>query len=142
MKIFTHILFAFIFVSLAAFANEQEHGERKNDFFPRKPADKSLSARPEIPTLQEPKALSQVSGDKVTLKWAPVPTAESYRLQVATDPNFKWLVTQQDFYKNTSFDLTGLQAGNHYFWRVYAMKTNNEAGFSSSFPSVSSFEVK
>ena len=142
MKIFNHLLFAFVFVSLSAFANEQEHGEHKPDFFPKKQADKTLSARPAVPQLLEPKALSLVSGGQVSLKWAPVETAESYRLQVATDPNFKWLVTQQDFYKNTSFDLTGLEAGKHYFWRVYAWKTNNEPGFTSSFPAASSFDAK
>lgn len=141
MKIFTQLLFAIVFVSLSAFANEQEHGERKADFFPRKPADKTLSARPATPELLEPKALSVV-GNQVTLKWKPVETAESYRLQVATDPNFKWIVTQQDFYKDTSYNLTGLESGKHYFWRVYAWKTNNEAGHTSSFATLSSFEVK
>lgn len=142
MKIFKTLLFAVVFVSLSAVANEQEHGERKADFFPKKVADKSLSTRPAQVELLEPKALSTVTGNQVTLKWKPVETAESYRLQVATDPNFKWLVTQQDFIKDTSFNVTGLESGRHYFWRVYAWKTNNESGHTSSFANFSSFEVK
>ncbi|MEZ0391966.1 MAG: fibronectin type III domain-containing protein [Pseudobdellovibrionaceae bacterium] len=132
-------------VSLSAFASggeEQHEGTRKNDFYPNKPADKSLATRPAKATLLEPKAFSNVAPGTVTLKWQEAAGADSYRVQVATDPNFKWLVTQQDFVKATSLDVSNLEAGQQYFWRVYSMNPKNESGFTSSFASVSSFEVK
>jgi hypothetical protein len=156
MKKFTHLLLSLIFISGSALAaetaapsennepqaHEQEHGKRQNDFYPRKKADKSLASRPGQVELLEPKALSEISGAQVTLKWKPVEGAESYRLQVATDPNFKWLVTQEDFFKGTSYDLKGLEAGKHYFWRVFAWRPQNDASWSSSFANLSSFETK
>jgi hypothetical protein len=126
----------------AAEGEHKVHLEHKNDFFPKKPANKELSARPEAVTLLEPKALSQVSGNQVTLKWKEAARSDSYRIQVATDPNFKWLVANEDFYKGTSYDLKGLEAGKHYFWRVYAFRPSNDHSYISSFSNLSSFEVK
>ena len=120
----------------------EHHGEHKPDFFPTKQANKEVTARPEKVTLLEPKALSQVSGNQVTLKWKEAAQADSYRVQVATDPNFKWLVTNEDFYKATSYELKGLESGKHYFWRVYAFKSENDPGYLSSYSNLSSFEVK
>ncbi len=120
----------------------EQHGEHKPDFFPKKEANKEVTTRPGKVTLLEPKALSQVSGNQVTLKWQEVAQADSYRVQVATDPNFKWLVTNEDFYKGTSYELKGLESGKHYFWRVYAFKSENDPGYLSSFSNLSSFEVK
>lgn len=145
MKHFSLLLISMLFLSLNAFGaggGDQQKGHRKNDFFPKKPADKALSARPASAELLEPKAFSVVTGNQVTLKWQAAQGADSYRVQVATDPNFKWLVAAQDFVKETSFQVTGLQPGQQYFWRIYGMKPENETGFSSSFPSVSSFETK
>lgn len=150
MKTLQNLLFIFIFTMLAggmAHSAEgeksaQHKGQRQNDFYPKQPADKRLSDRPGQVELLEPKALSQVSGTQVTLKWKPTPNAESYRVQVATDPNFKWLMLQKDFYQNTSLDVPRLESGKKYFWRVYAWKPGNDSGYTSSFSSMSSFEVK
>jgi hypothetical protein len=125
-----------------AVPNNQHEGKRKNDFYPKKPMDKALSTRPAKVQLLEPKAFSKISAPAVTLKWNPAEGAEAYRLQVATDPNFKWLVVQEDLYKNTSYELKNLEAGQQYFWRVSGVRAQNEAGFSSSFASQSSFETK
>ncbi len=142
MKIFTQLLFAIVFTSLAAGAAGGGEGEHRAEFYPKKQPNKVLSSRPAQPVLMEPKALSVVTGNQVTLKWQAVENADSYRVQVATDGNFKWLVTQQDFYKDTSFNVTGLESGKTYFWRIYALNPKNEAGFSSSFSTFSSFKVK
>lgn len=149
----TTLVITLLFANLTAFAaspdapggdtgKEQHQGHRKGDFYPKKPADKSLSNRPEKVELVEPKALAQVPAGTVVLKWNESQGADSYRLQVATDPNFKWLVLQEDLFKGTSYEVKNLEAGQQYFWRVYGLRPQNEAGHSSSFASQSSFETK
>lgn len=77
-------------------AHKESHSR---NLFPKPEADKSKTTRPGKVTLLEPKALSSVQGNQVTLKWKEATDADSYRVQVATDPNFKWLVANEDFYK-------------------------------------------
>lgn len=139
------LFFSFVFISLNAFGSgesDQHKEERHSPFYPKKPADKSLSTRPGKVQLIEPKAFSKVSPGQATLKWEAAKGAESYKLQVATDPNFKWLIVNQNFINATQFEITGLETGHQYFWRVYGVKADNEAGTTTSFPSVSSFEVQ
>lgn len=118
------------------------HGHHNTNFFPKPQPNKEAATRAPMVELVSPKALSKVSGGQVTLKWKTVEGADAYRVQVATDPNFKWLVKQEDFYKDTSLDLTGLEAGKHYFWRVYAWRTGSDKGWLSSFAKFSSFETQ
>ena len=140
MKIFTTVSVLFISLSvLAAGGGGQKH---HTDFFPPKEANKELTTRPGKVELLEPGALSQVSGTEVTLKWKPAENAESYKVQVATDPNFKWIVSQVEFHKDTTFKVSGLESGKHYFWRVFGKKPGNEATYSNGFGTFSSFEVK
>jgi hypothetical protein len=142
---------AFLVVGLNVQAEEAKHeagheqtaeGHGKPDFFPKKQADASKALHLGMPELLEPKALSPVSGTSVTLKWKAVTGADSYRVQVATDPNFKWLVSQQDFHKDTSFQVNDLKSGQQYFWRVYAWNEGADPSWMSGFASASSFEVK
>jgi len=146
MNTLSLLLISLIVVSFNAFGaddeSKQHKGERKADFYPKKPADKSLSTRPAKVDILEPKSFSTVTGGKTTVKWRASEGAESYRVQVATDPNFKWLIVNQDFVQATSLDVSGLEAGQQYFVRIYGMKTQNETGFSSSFPTVTSFQAK
>ncbi len=154
MTTFKNLLFVlgFLVVGLHVRAEEPkeepkhmtEENHEKPDFFPKKQADKSKATRLPMVELLEPKALSTVTGTSVTLKWKAVPGAESYRVQVATDPNFKWLVEgpTKDFVKETSIQVSDLKPGLHYFWRVYAWNTAADAGWTSSFANMSSFAVK
>ena len=147
MNSFKTLVVALSFLSLLTFrvakANESAHEDNHHNtnFFPKLQANKEKGTRLPMVELLEPKALSKVSGGQVTLKWKDVPGADSYRVQIATDPNFKWLVKQEDFYKGNSYNLTGLVAGKHYFWRIYAWKTGNEPGWTSGFAKFSSFEA-
>jgi hypothetical protein len=118
----------------------EEHGA--TNLFPKPVANKSKTGRMPKVTLLEPKALSSVQGTQVTLKWQTVSEADSYRVQVATDPNFKWLVANEDFYKGTSYEVKNLESGKHYYWRVYAWKSDNDPSYLSSFADFSSFETK
>ena len=141
---------AFLIVGLSVQAEEAHEGAKaeaaehheKPQLFPKKQADKSKATRLGMAELLEPKALAPVAGTSVTLKWKAVDGADSYRVQVATDPNFKWLISQQDFYKDTTLQVNDLQSGQHYFWRVYAWKSDADPSWTSGFASSSSFEVK
>jgi hypothetical protein len=123
---------------------EQEEAKKVEEMralFPPKTADVNLAQEPAKTTLEEPTAFAKVSGNEVTLKWKAVSGADQYHLQVATDPNFKWLVTNEYFLKDTSYKQGHLEAGKHYFWRVNAVKENNEPTHRKSGFVMSMFET-
>lgn len=132
-------------LSFSAFANEHEkHAEKTGganmNLFPPPQADRSKVARPGKPELVEPSWHSKIAADAITLKWNAVATADAYHVQVATDPNFKWLVSEQQLHKGTTLDVKGLQAGTHYFWRVAALKTDNTPSYMKGWYASSEFE--
>lgn len=116
---------------------EQGHGggghgnlaEKMNALFPPKQAEPAKREVPSKPELSAPAYFTKISGDKVTLQWKEVAGADEYHVQVATDPNFKWLVANDYHHKTTSFEATGLEAGKEYFWRVAAVKSTNWSTF-------------
>ena len=136
------VLFASV-LSQVTLAEEKEAPEKgANLQIIKQPAnDMSKSARPAKPELLEPSYRAKISSDSVTLKWSPVATASSYHLQVATDPNFKWLVVNEESTKQNSFDVKGLEKAKHYFWRVAALKQDNVPTFTKGWFSLSTFET-
>lgn len=147
-----------ILVSLLAFAMtlalstpslaEEGKGEghenlpaKMNALFPPKEAQLEKRDLPAKPELSSPAYFSAIKGDKVNLQWKAVTGADEYHVQVATDPNFKWLVKEDFHNKATSFEVTGLEAGKHYFWRVAAVKSNNWTTFRKGFFAMSMFET-
>ena len=143
---------SFTLASSALAEHSEEHGgshggghgalaEKMNAAFPQ-PTDKAEKREvPAKPELVAPAYFSSVKGDKVTLQWKEVTGADEYHIQVATDPNFKWLVKEDHHAKATSFDVDGLEGGKHYFWRVSAVKSNNWSTFRKSFFAMSMFET-
>jgi len=130
-------------------AEHKEHGadhnaEKKSganmNLFPPPQADTSKVLKPGKPELLEPTYRAQITGETVTLKWTKVATADAYHLQVATDPNFKWLVVNQSV-DTTTFDVKKLEKSAHYFWRVAAMKTDNDPSYMKGWFSLSTFET-
>lgn len=105
-------------------------------------SDTENATRPAMPVLQSPEVLAKVTGTNVTLKWQEVKGASVYHIQVATDPNFKWLIVDEENFPQTSFQPQGLTAGQNYFWRVAARKPGNWASYTKSFFSSSSFATK
>lgn len=100
---------------------------KMNALFPPAEVDYNKNEAPDKPQLIEPSFHAQIKGDKATLKWKSVDAAEQYHVQVATDPNFKWLVANDNFVKETSYEVAGLEAGKNYFWRVASVKSDNAA---------------
>lgn len=115
--------------------------ETMNALFPQPKADPNKRAVPEKPELAGPANFAKITGDKVTLQWKAVEGAEEYHVQLATDPNFKWLVANEYHVKATSFDASGLEAGKHYYWRVSAVKPNNWSTFRRSYFAGAMFET-
>ncbi|MBO9665859.1 MAG: fibronectin type III domain-containing protein [Bdellovibrio sp.] len=150
-----------IFASLVAFAMtlaltcpslaEESHGggghskealgEKMNELFPPKQADMEAQAVPAKPELTSPEYFAAIKTDSVTLKWKDAEGAQVYHVQVATDPNFKWLVANEQEVKGTSFDVTKLEAGKHYFWRVASVRPDNWKTFRKSYFAMSMFET-
>lgn len=115
--------------------------EKMNALFPKPKTDPAKSDVPAKPDLASPAYYASVAGDKTTLTWKAVAGADEYHVQVATDANFKWLVANDYHFKGTSFEVTGLEAGKHYFWRVAAVKSKNWDTFRKSFFAMSMFET-
>lgn len=115
---------------------------KMNSLFPPKVNDKASSVRPTVAKIVSPKFLSQVASGTVKLQWNEGSNATSYHVQVATDPNFKWLVANEYSVKGTSFDVANLEAGKRYFWRVASVKGENESMFTKSLFVSSAFDTK
>lgn len=103
-----------------------------NSLFPQKEQNPAVSVRPSVVKLTSPKFLAKVSGATAKLEWTAANGASAYHVQVATDPNFKWLVANELWVKGTSFEATQLEADKNYYWRVAAVKGENESMFTKS----------
>lgn len=104
--------------------------------------NRAKATRPGKVALESPAAFAKVQGGTATLKWTESKGADSYQIQVATDPNFKWLLKNENFYKGNSMELGGLEAGKQYFWRVAGMKGDNDPEYIKGFFTMSSFEAR
>jgi len=136
----TWVMSSALIAVLFAFSAQAETGANL-ELFPAPKADLSKSARPSKPELTDPSYRARIDSENVTLKWNQVSTADAYHLQVATDPNFKWLLVNEELLKANSYDVKGLAKGHHYFWRVAALKTNNASTFMKGWYSLSTFET-
>lgn len=142
MKILVSLLAFAIVTMLSTPSLASEGGRDNNALFPPKKSNKALSTPPAAVTLTEPAFMAKISGGEVTLKWSAVEGVENYHLQVATDPVYKWLAAEEKLYKDTSFQLKGLEAGKHYYWRVAGVKPTNMASFSKGEFTKSMFETQ
>lgn len=121
-------------------AAEGHAAEAENIGIAQPQFEASKSFAPAKPKLVGPAPMATVSG-QVTLKWEAVDSASDYHVQVATDPNFKWLVSEDHFVKGTEFNFAA-EAGKTYWWRVAARKADNKATHSKSFFASSTFTAK
>ncbi|HEY8271910.1 MAG TPA: fibronectin type III domain-containing protein [Pseudobdellovibrionaceae bacterium] len=139
MKIFVSVLVfvTALTVGVQSLAMNKEGSIDMDGLFPPPQSNLSFGERPAKPELTAPSFFQKINASQATLTWKAVPTAESYHVQLATDPNFKWLVKEEQLLKGTTLEVAGLESGKHYFWRVSAMKPENKNGhiqgaFSSS----------
>jgi hypothetical protein len=109
--------------------------------FPQPKPNTTLSQRPEKPELEGPAFYEKISDTKVTLKWKEANGATAYHVQIATDPNFKWLVKEESILKTNTLEVGGLEGGKSYFWRVAGLKLENKSGHVQGVYSASMFET-
>lgn len=116
-------------------------GRDNNALFPPKQPNKALSTTPADPQLVSPEFMKTVREPSVTLTWKEVEGAQKYHVQVATDPNFKWLKADENLYQGTSLEVKNLEAGKHYYWRVAAVKPDNMSTYMTGNFSKSMFQT-
>src|ERR1044072_7495949 len=116
MKILVSVIIFATALTLGATSLANEGGDDMNALFPQPQPNLSLGQPPAKPELESPTYFQKVSDSKITLKWKEAADAPTYHVQVATDPNFKWLVKEEFLFKGTTLDVGGLEPGKHYFW--------------------------
>ena len=77
--------------------------------------------------------------DSATLTWKAVTGATKYELQVATDEAFTQLVVDDANVTSTTYNVTNLSAGTHYYWRVRVVEPvkslwSDTWGFATAIP--------
>ena len=104
--------------------------------------NKAKGSLPASPELLEPEFMQKVSGNSATLKWKGPEGVDSFHVQVASDPNFKWLVVNETMLSATTFQVQGLNVGQNYYWRVASQGKGKDAGWQKSFFTKSSFKTQ
>ncbi|MBC7371191.1 MAG: fibronectin type III domain-containing protein [Bdellovibrionaceae bacterium] len=112
-----------------------------NALFPKSIPNLALSTPPGKPELETPTYFQKLSDNKVTLKWKAAENAVVYHVQIATDPNYKWLVKEEQLFSGNSLEVSGLEANKHYFWRVAGVKPDNKKGDIKGAYAASMFET-
>ena len=79
-------------------------------------------------------AMQNLRGDvsSATLAWSAVNGADSYYLQLARDAAFNDLVLNIQL-AETSFDVSGLESGSEYFWRVAAIVQGQQGAWTPAY---------
>ena len=120
---------------------KHDHSAVLNSLFPEKKPDRGMVQVPAKVQLSSPAFLATV-GTQVKIEWQESFGGAEYHVQIATDPNFKWLLVNEKFHKGTSFDFTAPEAGKKYYWRVAGFNRNNTASYTKSAFASSAFVVK
>lgn len=82
----------------------------------------TLKARPEPPFTSEPK--NKVRATQVRFVWTEAAQANAYRIQVATEPEFRQPLIDQPDLRDTQFSTDQL-GDQRYYWRVASIAQKN-----------------
>lgn len=88
---------------------------------------------PSSPTLISPTNGATAVSTSPTLSWNASAGANSYGVQVSSDPNFTTLVYNQTGITSTSTNVSGLTNNTVYYWRVNATNAGGTSAWSASF---------
>jgi hypothetical protein len=93
----------------------------------------AYSQIPNPPTLISPTDSSIVQIINILLDWSDVPTANSYRVQVSTSPNFSTTILNVGGVISSQYTITSgiLTHNTLYYWRVNATNINGTSQWSS-----------
>lgn len=125
-------------------ANFAQANEKNIEYYHPEASQRDLTKRPAIPSLKSPAPLALIEGTEVTFQWLPVETATAYALQLSDDANFYNLLVNETLLKETTYTYKSaeLKAGKNYYWRVAAVKENNQNGSIKSLFNRSGFTIK
>jgi len=90
----------------------------------------TIVSAPDEPNLTSPADDATGVSTSPTLEWGAVSGADTYTVDVDTDPAFG-SIDQTQTSASTSFSPTVLTAGTEYHWRVKASNAGGDSGFSS-----------
>lgn len=136
--------------------SQAAHGTKSKDWthkrleqvaaiLPQPTADKTKATKPENVKLVSPQFLTTVSGATIKLEWTDSKGAQFYHIQVSKDAGFNnrsMYVADDKWVKGTSFEVSNLEAGQKYFWRVAAVNNENDSMFTKSLFVASAFQTK
>ncbi len=88
---------------------------------------------PSAPILNSPADGALSVSTNPTLSWYASTGADSYGVQVSSDPGFTTLVYNQTGITSTSTNVTGLTGSTVYYWRVNATNTGGTSSWSGTF---------
>ncbi|GIL17517.1 MAG: hypothetical protein BroJett040_12680 [Oligoflexia bacterium] len=117
------------------------HGGVNLDLMAAPQPDRTKVLRPGKIEFESPAYMEKVSGTSATLKWKAAEKADLYNVQVAKDPAFKWIVAEAPLHKGTTYQVSGLAPGMHYFWRVAGIKSDNDPLYMQGWFTFSAFET-
>lgn len=118
--------------------------EQVAHIFPEHDKNKAAVMRPEKVQLTSPAFLAKVAGTSVKLEWTAAGGAQNYHVQVSKDAGFNnrsMYVAEDKMVAGTSFEVSNLEPGVKYFWRVAAHNKNQESSYTKSLFVSSSFET-
>ena len=100
---------------------------------PATPPAPTTTPTPEPPALSSPANESTTQDLQVRLEWNTSADADSYALQVATDPNFANFVINETGIADTCYEvISGLNWKSDYYWRINASNASGTSSWSGS----------
>ncbi len=118
--------------------------EQVGKIFPELTKNADASTKPSDVKLTSPQFLSKVSGALVKLEWTEAQNAVNYHVQVSKDAGFNnrsMYAAEDKWVKGTSFEVTNLEPGVKYFWRVAAVNKDKDSQYTKSLFTSSAFET-
>ncbi len=93
------------------------------------------------PSLLSPSNNANQIDTAATFLWNTSTAAVSYRFQLANDPGFISLVSNQSALTDTTVTVTGLTKGTNYYWKVKAFGAQDSTGWSSIYSFTTEVEL-
>lgn len=88
------------------------------------------SEAPQAPTLSYPDSKAEDLPNTFTMDWDDVSNAEVYSLHVSDNMNFNNLIVEENTLENSEYEISDLNSGITYYWRVSATNLAGNSGWS------------
>lgn len=98
-----------------------------------------LDAHPQPPVQLKPDENYVLRGKSPELQWTSSADAAKYRLEIASDKDFKHILLDRSDLENNHYDVAKFSAVGHYYWRLTSIAPDGEVG---PVGRVRSYEIK